>query len=431
MAGTLVIPALPFIGKDLELNSSESSWIFIGYEVMLIVGSVVYGKLAQSFKLRTLFYVSIVLTTLGGLLALFSTNLIFLVIARMIQGASLSAPIPLAMIIINQYFPKKERKKALAYIALAITLGTGISPVIGGVVTSIFGWKSIFVIISSMIVLLPYVKSIPNNKIEKTPFSFLAVSLLIASFLFVLYGIHGNSMFLYFSVVTWVLFFFVNKKKATLIDLKVLKNKTVITISVLNLLLMIIINSLFFLTPVFLEDLNGLSSIEIGMILLPGAFLSIVSMKLIGKVASKVGFSVMLPSSIVVLFVGVGILFMSIGHSAIATSIAFLFIYVGFGTFNSELTNFTSVQLSSTIMAEGIGISTLFFFTGATFGPAIMGIFLDENLSISNQILTISTYQLAISGMIGILCVMFFIVRRAIKVSHYSQTIKQSEIEVS
>ena len=65
MGGTLVIPALPFIAKDFNLNSSESSWVFIGYEVMLIVGSVVYGKLAQAFKLRTLLYVCIVLTTIG------------------------------------------------------------------------------------------------------------------------------------------------------------------------------------------------------------------------------------------------------------------------------------------------------------------------------------------------------------------------------
>lgn len=420
MAGTLVIPALPFIAQDLQLSSSEASWIFIGYEVMLIAGSVIYGKLAQSIKLRTLFTASIVMAAVGGLLAVFSTNLVSLVLARMLQGAALSAPIPLAMMIINQYFPRGERKKALTYIALAITLGTGISPIIGGVATSWFGWKSIFAIIASVVVLLPFVRSIPDSKIEKVPFPIAASGLLIAAFLSMLYGIHGHPLFFSISLIAWGLFFTVNHKKTALVEVKAFRQRPVAAVSALNLLLMLVINSLFFVTPIFLATLNDLSSIEIGLILLPGAVFSIVSVRFIGKAATKIGSEKMLSLSIAVLGMGVVILLLGIGNSAVIASVAFLFIYIGFGTFNSELSNFTSTQLPGPIMAEGIGLSNLFFFTGATFGPAVMGIFMDSNAVLATEVFTFSTYHLAVIGMAAILVIMFFLTNRMVRTAQKS-----------
>ena len=421
MAGTLVIPALPFIAQDLHLSSSEASWIFIGYEVMLIAGSVIYGKLAQSIKLRSLFTASIAMAAAGGILAIFSSNLLSLVLARMLQGAALSAPIPLAMIIINQYLPREERKKALTYIALAITLGTGISPIIGGIATSLFGWKSIFALIALVVIFLPFVRLIPDSKVEKAAFPFAASGLLIAAFLLTLYGLHGHYQFLFASIAAWGLFFAVNHKQAALVDITAFRNKTVAIISALNLLLMLVINSLFFITPIFLENLNDLSSIEIGLILLPGAILSIVSVKFIGKAASKIGAGKMLPLSIGVLGVGVAVLLLGIGNSVVLVSFAFLFIYVGFGTFNSELSNFTSVELPKKIMVEGIGLSNLFFFTGATFGPAIMGIFVDSDAVLATPSFTFSTYHLALIGMAVILLGMLLLVIRLIRTAQKVQ----------
>ncbi|MED4071047.1 MFS transporter [Priestia endophytica] len=410
MGGTLVIPALPFIAKDFHLNSSQSSWVFIGYEVMLIVGSVVYGRLAQAFKLRTLLYGCILLTMIGGLLALVSSNLLLLILARVIQGIALGAPIPLSMLIINEYFPKEKRKKGLTYIALAIALGTGLSPIIGGVTTSLFGWKSTFIVIASMIILLPFVKYIPDNKVEKRKIPYLAISLLAFSFLFLLYGIHGHILFLGISTLTWIIFVVINNTQNSLINFKTLKNKIVITVCTLNFLLMLTINSLFFLTPIYLEDLNHLSSIEIGLTLFPGAILSVLSMKLIEVFSSKFGSVTFLNVSIITLFIGLFVLLLSIGHSVLYTSVSFLFIYVGFAAVQSELSNFISVHLSQSLMSEGIGMSNLFFFMGATFGPALTGIFLDEKLTISNKIITFSTYHIGIIGMDLMVLVMFFIV---------------------
>ncbi|MFP7416570.1 MFS transporter [Priestia filamentosa] len=415
MGGTLVIPALPFIAKDFHLSSSQSSWIFIGYEVMLIVGAVVYGRLAQAFKLRTLLYGCILLTTMGGLLALFSSNLLLLILARVIQGIALGAPIPLSMLIINEYFPKEERKKGLTYIALAISLGTGLSPIIGGVTTSLFGWKSTFIVIASMVILLPFVKYIPDNKVEKGKIPYLAISLLTVTFLFLLYGIHGHILFLGISILTLIIFVAINNTQNSLINFKTLKNKIVITVGTLNFLLMLTINSLFFLTPIYLEDLNHLSSIEIGFILFPGAILSVLSMKLIEVCSSKFGSFTFLSLSIVILFIGLFVLLLSIGHSVLYTSVAFLFIYVGFAAVQSELSNFSSVHLPQNLMSEGIGISNLFFFMGATFGPALTGIFLDEKFIISNKIITFSNYHIGIMGMGLIVLVMFFIVMLVIR----------------
>ena len=69
--------------------------------------------------------------------------------------------------------------------------------------------------------------------------------------------------------------------------------------------------------------------------------------------------------SSVVLIIGFLSLFFAIGHSIMYTSFAFLFIYVGFAAFQSELSNFTSTQTESNVMSDGVGMSNLLFFTGA------------------------------------------------------------------
>jgi hypothetical protein len=138
-------------------------------------------------------------------------------------------------------------------------------------------------------------------------------------------------------------------------------------------------------------------------------------MKLIEVYSSKFGSVTFLNVSIIILFIGLFVLLLSIGHSVLYTSVAFLFIYVGFAAVQSELSNFTSVHLPSNLMSEGIGMSNLFFFMGATFGPALTGVFLDEKFTISNGVITFSTYHIGIIGMGLMVLVMFFIVMLAMR----------------
>lgn len=60
--------AFPNISRDLHLASSQVSWIAIGYSMVVAIGSIIYGKLADAISLRKLFLIGIGLFILGSLL---------------------------------------------------------------------------------------------------------------------------------------------------------------------------------------------------------------------------------------------------------------------------------------------------------------------------------------------------------------------------
>nr|MCX3330675.1 MFS transporter [Bacillus pacificus] len=68
MNSVLFNVALSHISKDLSVNPSQVSWIAVGYSMVVAIGSVTYGKLADYFSIKKLFIIGIVLFNLGSII---------------------------------------------------------------------------------------------------------------------------------------------------------------------------------------------------------------------------------------------------------------------------------------------------------------------------------------------------------------------------
>lgn len=91
--------AFPNISQDLHISSAQVSWIAIGYSMVVAIGSIIYGKLADTINIRKLFLIGISLFILGSILGFIKHDSIGIIIAaRMLQASGGSAFITLAMI---------------------------------------------------------------------------------------------------------------------------------------------------------------------------------------------------------------------------------------------------------------------------------------------------------------------------------------------
>lgn len=141
----IVIIAIPTIGKNLRGTSLlDLLWILLGYQVVIASLLVNFGRLSDIFGRVRLYNIGFAVFGVGSALCSFSQNGTELVIFRMIQGLGAAFLISNAAAIIVDTFPANERGKALGINRVSQIGGAAGGLVLGGFLTTVVGWRSIF-----------------------------------------------------------------------------------------------------------------------------------------------------------------------------------------------------------------------------------------------------------------------------------------------
>jgi EmrB/QacA subfamily drug resistance transporter len=143
--GSAVNLALPAIGKDLNANAISLGWVISSFILSSAIFLLPFGRLADIIGRKKVFTAGISLFTVSTFLILFSHSITSLIVLRMLQGVSSAMIFGTSLAIITSAFPPGERGKAMGINITAVYLGLSLGPVLGGLLTQYFGWRSIFV----------------------------------------------------------------------------------------------------------------------------------------------------------------------------------------------------------------------------------------------------------------------------------------------
>jgi len=142
--GSAVNLALPAISKDLGASAIGLGWIISSFILSSSIFLLPFGRLADIIGRKKVFSAGIFLFTISAFLIVFSPNLTFLIIMRIIQGIAGAMIFGTSLAIITSVFDVGERGRAMGINVTAVYLGLSAGPVIGGLLTQHFGWRSIF-----------------------------------------------------------------------------------------------------------------------------------------------------------------------------------------------------------------------------------------------------------------------------------------------
>ncbi len=138
--------ALPAIGSDLSMDAISLGWIATAYLLSAAAFLVPVGRASDIYGRKKTFIWGMVISIVSSAFAAFSTSGAWLIVWRVIQGVGSSMIFGTGITIVASVYPANERGKALGITLTSVYVGLSAGPFIGGVLTAVLGWRSLFIL---------------------------------------------------------------------------------------------------------------------------------------------------------------------------------------------------------------------------------------------------------------------------------------------
>lgn len=132
---TIVVPALPLIGQQLEVSATTVGWIATATMLTASATTPLFGRLGDVFGNRRVILAALTITLLGSLLAATTDSIGLLITGRVLEGASFGL-FPLAISVLRQELPLARLHHGMSIAATALGFGSGFALVATGVLTN-------------------------------------------------------------------------------------------------------------------------------------------------------------------------------------------------------------------------------------------------------------------------------------------------------
>jgi len=270
---TLTSVALPTMQSFFEITVEQVALIGTAYFLPMVVLQPLQANLGQRYGLRRIYTIGLGFLCLGAFMAALAPSYEFLLVSRVVQGVGWSAVYPLALILIGAHFAAERQGEMMGTWESAVGLAAIIGPILGGLLLIYLGWPSVYVVlgfVAAIGVVLSMMKLPPREKRE-APKSFDwigALGLTIAMLIFLLGLIRTSWGLIGLSLLAFVLWgLHARRTHRPFVDLKLLRNRGVVGASSAAAMRMIIGVGVLMSLPLFLEDVQRLSPLIVGLLL--------------------------------------------------------------------------------------------------------------------------------------------------------------------
>ncbi|MGX0307952.1 MFS transporter, DHA1 family, multidrug resistance protein [Staphylococcus warneri] len=168
-------PSLPDVQHAFSSTTSEIQLTISFAMIGLALGQFFFGPLSDAFGRKKIALTILVIYMLASLIAVFTTDLYFFLFLRLIQGLTAGGSIVIAKASIGDKFSGDEMTKFLTSLMVVNGIITIIAPLLGGFALTISTWRSIFVILTiiTIIVIIGVLMKMPStNHADRTTLNY-------------------------------------------------------------------------------------------------------------------------------------------------------------------------------------------------------------------------------------------------------------------
>ncbi|QKJ29695.1 DHA2 family efflux MFS transporter permease subunit [Mucilaginibacter mali] len=387
---SIVNVALSHMSGNLGATIEDTSWVITSYAIANVIIIPITSFLTANLGRRNYYIGSIVLFTFCSFMCGNADNIWVLVFFRFLQGIGGGALLSVSQAVMFEVFPKEKQGIASAIFGIGVFIGPTIGPTLGGYITENYSWPWIFYIniplgiataISCYFLLTePPVKP-KASAVDWTGIALLAIG--VGTLQTVLergetedwFATGYIVVFTIIAIISLTAFIFWELRVPNpVVNLRVLKSKSLSVAAVLTFVTGIGMFTSIFLVPVIAQRLLGFTPTESGLLLLPGAILALFALMTAGKLL-QAGIS---PILIVAAGFGMFMLFswnmsqINTEVSAGAISVNLIFRAIGMACLTVPLTSLAVSSLDPKDIPQGAALNNMMRQLGGSFGISIV-----------------------------------------------------------
>lgn len=391
---SVVGAAMRTIADDLG-GLSLQAWATTAYLITSTVSTPIYGKLGDIFGRRPLFIAAIAIFIAGSATAGLANTMVELAGYRALQGLGAGGLFSLALTIVADIVPPKERAKYQGMFLAVFGTSSVLGPVIGGALAGsgellfIEGWRWIFLmnlpigaVSLFMVITFLHVPHTPRpQKIDWWG----AVTIVLAVVPLLLVAEQGRewgwgsplSIAMYATGLFGIVSFILIEKRmgsAALIPLAIFKEPTFARTQIMGFIIGIGMFGGMIVLPLIIQVVYGASPTEAGLLMLPMVAGMMAATITSGRIMSSTGkYRIFFNTGTAVLFFGYLFMLLMLNASTPIWVVSIGMIMIGLGL--GQLMQTTMVASQNSVDAKDIGVATssatFFRQMGGTFGVAV------------------------------------------------------------
>ena len=386
---TVVNVALPSIEHELHASVSGLQWVVASYSLVIASLLMLAGSTADRVGRRRTFQVGLALFTLGALLCSLAPSLGALVAFRMVQAIGGSMLNPVAMsIITNTFTERTERARAIGMWGGAIGLSLALGPVVGGVLVTTIGWRSIFWVnipvgIAAIILTALFV---PESKAPRArrfdPIGQLLVMITLATLVYAFIEGPGRGWtspliigcFATAAVAGTGFAWQETRRDEPLLDIRFFRSAPFAGTTLIAVSAFAGLGGFLLLSTIYLQDVRGLSALHAGLYMLPMAAMTAICSPLSGRIVGARGPRLpLIGAGIAITVSAIMLTRLSAGTSSISLVISYLIFGLGFGLVNAPITNTAMAGMPRTQAGVAAAVASTSRQVGSSLGVAVIG----------------------------------------------------------
>lgn len=303
---TIMGVALPELMKEFGVAATSAQWLTTAFLLTMAVVIPITGWLLRRFTLRQVFLAAMISFTVGTALAGAAPTFAVLVAARVVQAVGTALMMPLLMTTILTIVEPERRGRMMGTISIVISVAPAVGPTISGIILDQLDWRWMFWLVLPIALLslglgAAWVRNVTEP--VRAPLDVLSVPLSALAFGGFVYGLSsiGESAAGHAPVAPWIplvigavaLAAFVGRQLAlgdrALLDLRTFASRTFSVAVVLVAVSMMALFGTLILLPIYLQSVLGLSTLDAGLVLLPGGLAMGLLAPVVGRLFDRVG----------------------------------------------------------------------------------------------------------------------------------------------
>ncbi len=397
--GTIVAVAIPAITRDLQASLVWVGWTLTAYALVQTVVMPVAGRLGESLGLLRLFFLSVLLFTLGSMLCGLAPSIYLLILARAIQALGGGGFLPLSAAIVSREFPE-SRQQMIGLFSSIFPLGGVIGPNLGGLILQFVSWREIFLVnVPIGLFILVVLRRLWRPEVRKPQRIDVVGALTFAGAIFCLLAALtalGNDPRLVGTPVFWGLLalsallvgiFWMHERRVDdpLVDPALVARPPFLTVNIYNLVFGACVFSFFSFVPYYAVVQFGMSPVESGAVLTPRSLVMSVTATLTSFFLIRLGYR--LPMALGIGLISLSLFLVGRGWSELAVdglrmgAFGLLALEMGLAGLGMGLAAPAANNAVLDLMPERAGAITglrgMFRSTGGILGTALVVLILD------------------------------------------------------